>query len=147
MSTKMIIKSGLILSSLILATSTYADMNSNIVQCPYPSAIKTAASKIDAGAPDKYHQYYVYTSTPAFYRDNLPWYVIALTPLDNLDQALSRGKEIVQQVDYPENDNAELISEGTYACLYVRDMFSEIVIAVAGKFDPASIPSHLPFKH
>lgn len=144
---KTIIKSGFILSSLLLTTLSYADMNNNIVQCPYPSAIKSAASKIDAGAPDKYGQYYVYTSTTAFYRDNLPWHVIALTPLPNLDQALARGKEIVQQVEYPENDNAEVIEEGTFACIYIRDMFSQIVIAVGGKFDPAAIPSHLPLKH
>lgn len=148
MRTKMLIKSGLILTSLLLATLSYAEVaNNNIVQCPYPSAIKSAASKIDAGAPDQYNQYNVYTSTPAFYRDNLPWHVIALTTFHNLDQALKRGKEIVQQVNYPENDNAEAISEGTYVCYYLRNMLSEIVIAVGGKFDPASIFSHLPFKH
>jgi len=143
MSFRLIAKSSLALALFAATSFAYAKTSNNEILCPAVTTIQQASAKINATEVSD-DSYVAYTSSPAFYASNLPWYIGVSITAQSVAEALTKGKEVVRNINAKAYEYALPLGGGNnFICVYQPGL----VVAIGGELS-GNLNSKLAlFKH
>ena len=136
---KYILKTSLIATFFLAATFSYASKQIDQIPCPSFSTIQNNAPMIDFAKAYEDHNdlYRVYTSNPAFYESNLPWYIEYVgARAMSANEAIKIGIEKAKNVTVKIWETASHPNDDSYFCFYTNTpRLDDVVFVIGGKFN------------